>query len=83
MQAQQLSTEPQLATAMVQLVVHLPDLEPDALPVRLRPGPPLSLRLCLGHPFREQAFPGFHAHNASAVALTSPLIPSSSRWYES
>ena len=61
---------------MVQLVVHLPDLEPDALPVKLRPGPPVSLRLCLGHPFREQACLGLHVLDALASALTSSSNPS-------
>ncbi len=53
-QGQQQSAEPTTLAAMVNLCVELQGFAPVPQPVKLRPGPPVSMHLSPGHPFKEQ-----------------------------
>ena len=75
LQAQQQQQRSSLAAA-VQLRFELQGLDPVQLPVKLRPGPPVSMDLQPGHPFREQArfdVPTYPPPDPSTM-LMSPYI---------
>ena len=44
---------------MVNLCIELQGFAPVLQPVKLRPGPPISLHMSPGHPFREQVYTPF------------------------
>jgi len=82
-QAQKEPTQPTALTAVVNLCVELQGFAPVPQPVKLRPGPPISLHMNAGHPFKEQACSssppisfGFHSTlKAYIIAFSGRLKP--------
>ncbi len=72
LQGQQQSAEPASLGAMVNLCIELQNFAPVLQPVKLRPGPPISLHMSPGHPFREQVY---------TLALTRPFLHVISDFY--